>query len=87
MSEPMLDALDGLPGIALVPGPVEGFGHEAELDNEVVRKVLRLDFAALFPPEAEQGGFVGAHDDPGVRATYKGTSGNMICHSLNSFVI
>ena len=39
-----------------------------ELDDEVAGQVLRLDLAAFFPPEAEQGGFVIAHDDPGVRA-------------------
>ena len=48
--------------------PVEGLGHDPELDDEVAREVLRLDFAPLLPPEAEQGRFVVAHDDPGVRA-------------------
>ena len=48
--------------------PVEGLGDDPELDDEVAGKVLRLDLAALFPPEAEQGGLVIAHDDPGVRA-------------------
>ena len=37
-----------------------------ELDDEVAGEVLRLGLAALLPPEAEQGGFVVAHDDPGV---------------------
>jgi hypothetical protein len=46
--------------------PVEGFGHQAELDDEVAGQVLRLEFAPLFLPEAEQGAFVAAHDDPGV---------------------
>jgi hypothetical protein len=32
-------------------------------------KVLGLGLAALFPPEAEQGGLVGTHDDPGIGAT------------------
>jgi hypothetical protein len=27
MPEPVLNAFDGLPGVALVPMPVEGFGH------------------------------------------------------------
>ena len=48
--------------------PIEGLGHDAELDDEVAGKVLRLDLAALFPPEAEQGGLVVAHDDAGVGA-------------------
>ena len=59
---------DDLAGIALVPVPVEVLGHGAELDDQVVRQVLRLDLAALFPPQPEQGGFIVAHDDPGVRA-------------------
>jgi hypothetical protein len=67
----MLDAFDGLPGIALVPMSVEGFGHEAELDDEVAGQVLRLDLAAFLSPEAQEGDFVGAHDDPGVGAADK----------------
>ena len=47
---------------------VEGFGDHTELDDEVAGEVLRLDLAALFPPKAQQGGLVIAHDDPGVRA-------------------
>ena len=57
-----------LAGIALVPVPVEVLGHGAELDDQVAGEVLRLDLAALLPPEPEQGGFIVAHDDPGVRA-------------------
>ena len=63
-----LDVRDDLPGIALVPAPIEVLGDQAELDDEVAGEVLRLDLAALFPPEPEQGGLVVAHDDPGVRA-------------------
>jgi len=57
--------------IALVPDPIERLGHQTELDGEVAGQVLWLDFATLFPPEAEQGGLVFAHDDAGVRAAYK----------------
>ena len=59
---------DDLAGVAFVPVPVEVLGHGAELDDQVVREVFRLDLAALFPPQAEQGGFIVAHDDPGIRA-------------------
>ena len=59
---------DDLAGIAFVPVPVEMLGHGAELDDQVVREVLGLDLAALFPPQPEQGGLVVAHDDPGIRA-------------------
>jgi hypothetical protein len=62
------------PLLRLVPIPVEGFGHHAELNDQVAREVLRLDFAPLFLPKAEQGAFIAAHDDAGVRAAYKGTS-------------
>ena len=48
--------------------PIERLGHDPELDNEVAGQVLWLDFAALLPPEADKGGFVIAHDSPGVRA-------------------
>jgi hypothetical protein len=32
------------------------------------RPVLGLDFATLFPPQAEEGGFIVAQDDAGIRA-------------------
>ncbi len=59
---------EDLAGIALIPGPIEGLGDEPQLHHEVAREVLRLDFAALFPPEADQGSLIIAHDDPRVRA-------------------
>ena len=55
-------------GIALVPEPVEILGDPAELDDQVGGQILRFHFATLFPPEAQQGGLVVAHDDPGVGA-------------------
>src|SRR5580693_1068838 len=64
--QPMLNAFDRLPGVALVPMPVEGFSHEPELDDEVAGQVLRLGLSTLFLPEAEDGAFVAAHDDPSV---------------------
>ena len=67
-----LHVLDGLAGVTLIPAPVEILGDGAELDNQVGRKVLRLDFAALLPPQPQQGGLVVAHDDPGVRAADEG---------------
>src|SRR6516225_6397963 len=42
--KPALDAFDRLPGVALESIPVESFRHYAELDDEVSREVLRLDF-------------------------------------------
>ena len=81
MPDPPLDVFDGLPGIALVPVPIEVLGDQAELDDEVAGEVLRLDLAALLPPEAEQGGFIVAHDDPGVRAADEGAAVNPINRS------
>src|SRR5262249_13763408 len=40
----------------------------SKLDDEVARKVLRLDLAALLSPKAKESAFIVAHDDPGVRA-------------------
>jgi hypothetical protein len=42
---PALDVLDNLAGGFLVPAPIEGFGRAAELDDEVAREVLWLDFS------------------------------------------
>ena len=54
--------------------PIEGFGHEPELDDEVAGEVLRLGLAPFLVPEADQGGFIVAHDDPGVGAADKAPS-------------
>jgi hypothetical protein len=68
MPKPMLNAFDSLPGVALVPMPIERFSHHAEHDDEVAGQVLRLGFAPFLAPEASEGGFIVAHDDPGVGA-------------------
>jgi hypothetical protein len=68
MPHSLLNIQDHLPGIGLIPAPVQLFGRQPELDDEVAREVFGLDLAALFAPEADQGGFVIAHDDPGIRA-------------------
>ena len=47
MLDPLLHVLDGVTGVALVPAPVQVLGDGAELDNQVVGEVLRLDLAAL----------------------------------------
>jgi hypothetical protein len=48
--------------------PIEQFSRHAELDDEVAREILRLDFAPFSPPKADEGGLVVAHNDPGVGA-------------------
>src|ERR1700751_1710862 len=60
-----------LAGIGLVPAPVQVLGRYSELDDEIPRKVLRLNFAALFPPEPEEGAFIVAHNDPCIGAADK----------------
>ena len=75
MLHPALDRGEGLAGVALVPDPIEGLGHDAELDNEVAGEVLRLDLTAFFPPQPQEGCLVIAHDDPGVRAADKVAAG------------
>src|SRR5262249_4088192 len=48
--------------------PVQVLGRNAKLNNEIARKVFGLDVAALLAPQPEEGGFITAHNDPGVRA-------------------
>src|ERR1700730_10610165 len=71
MSHSPLDVWNCLASWAFVPAPVESFGCEAELDTEVVRIVLRLDFATLFLPQPDERCFIIAHDDSGVRSSDK----------------
>jgi hypothetical protein len=68
MPDLALDIRDAPPGVALVPGPVELFGRSPKLHDKVVGQVLWRGLPTLLVPEANQGRFVVAHDDPGVRA-------------------
>src|SRR5207253_3569038 len=52
--DPPLHLRNDVPGIALEPMPVEGLGHEAKLDDEIVGKVLKLGLAAFLAPQAQQ---------------------------------
>ena len=78
MSEPMLHAFNGLPGIALVPMPVESLSRQPELDDEVAGKVLRLDFPPLLSPQTNEGRFFSAHYHPGIRSPDKAAPGGRI---------
>ena len=53
MPDPFLDVGDRLAGVAFEPMPVEVFGDQTELDNEVSGQVLGLGFAAFLPPKPE----------------------------------
>ena len=68
MLDPALNPCDDLAGIAFEPAPIELFGRRPELNDEVCRKVLGLDLAALLAPEAEECPLVIADDDASVRA-------------------
>jgi hypothetical protein len=68
MTDPALDIGEYLTRIGLIPAPVQLFGRNAELDNEIARKIRGLDLAPLLTSEADQGRLIIAHNDPGVRA-------------------
>jgi hypothetical protein len=55
MLDPRLDRGDGMPGVTLVPGPVEVFGYDPQLDDKVCREVLRPDLAPFLRPQPDQG--------------------------------
>ena len=54
MQDPPLHVLDGVAGIALVPAPVEVLGDGAELDDQVVGQIFRLDLPSLLAPEPNE---------------------------------
>jgi hypothetical protein len=74
MLQAALDIGDAPAGVAFVPAPVELLGGAPELHDEIASQILRLTVASFLAPEANEGGFVAAHDDPGVRAANKGTA-------------
>ena len=78
MSDVLLDIGNDLTGIGLVPAPVKVLGGQPELDNQVAGQVLRLGLTAFLPPQPQQGGFVIAHDNPGVGAADKRAAGGPI---------
>src|SRR5262249_13399108 len=63
--DPPLHLRNDVPSIALEPMPIEGLGHEANLDDEIVGEVLRVGLAAFLAPK---GSPIAPHDDPGVGA-------------------
>jgi hypothetical protein len=74
MFDSPLDVCDPPAGIALVPSAVEVLGYGAELHDEVSGEVFRPGFAPLLAPEADKGGLIASHDDPGVGAPDEGTA-------------
>src|SRR5262245_20501476 len=74
MPDPALHVADLPAGDALIPGAVEPFGCRPELHDEVAGEVFRLRLAPFFAPQADQGGFIVAHDDAGVGTTDEGAA-------------
>jgi hypothetical protein len=68
MLDPPLHVFDRMARVALIPAPVQLLGHVAELDDQLIGQILRLDFAALLPPQPHQCNLVIAHDDARVRS-------------------
>jgi hypothetical protein len=66
-------------GVALMPGAIELLGRGSELYDEVAGQVLRLDLAPFLAPQADQGCFIAAHDDPRVRAANERAAVDKLC--------
>ena len=54
MPDPALHVPQDLPRIALEPVPVEGLGHDPQLDDKVAGEVFGFEFASFFTPEAKE---------------------------------
>jgi hypothetical protein len=69
VANPPLHVLDSIPGVALVPSPVQVLSNGAELDDEVLAQVFRFgltplltpkpDLQSLFYPQVEAGHGIG----------------------------
>ena len=68
MADVLLHVDDAPAGIGLIPAPIKGLSRQPELYDQIAGEVLRLDLAALLPPQPDQGSLVLAHDGPGVGA-------------------
>jgi hypothetical protein len=67
----LLNIGDDLPGIGLVPAPIEILGGKPELDHQIAGQVFRLYLTALLPPQPNQRRLITPHDDPGIRTANK----------------
>src|SRR5262245_55852739 len=74
MPDAPLHVADLPAGGALVPGAIELLGCPSELHDEIGREVLRFGLAPFLAPQADQRGFITAHDDAGVRAADEGAA-------------
>ena len=69
-----LNIRNDLAGVGFIPAPIEVFGYDAELDDEITGQVLRFDLAALFAPEPQQCRLIITHDNPSIRPSDKVTA-------------
>jgi hypothetical protein len=74
MPYPFLNIGNGHTRRALVPASVEVFGDGAELNDQILRQILRRDRAAFFLPQPRKVVLIMAHDDAGIRAADKGAA-------------
>jgi hypothetical protein len=68
MADARLSVPNGLTCVALVPTAVELLRDGTELNDEIARKILRLELTAFFAPETDQICFIITHDDTGIRS-------------------
>jgi hypothetical protein len=69
MADLPLDIGKHLPGIGLIPAPVQVLGCNTKLDNEIAREVFGFDFTPLFAPQPGRAAssvpiMIGASDPP-----------------------
>ena len=65
--------LVGKAGVSMVPAAVEVLGDRTELDDQIVCRSSG-DLAALLPPQADEFGFITAHDDARIGAADEGAA-------------
>jgi hypothetical protein len=87
MLDPALTVGDGAPGVALIPASVQGLGGDAELDDEVVTQVHRLDFAAFLPSRisaASSGVMMIRASEPPMKRRRFGRLGSVVSNPIKS---
>ncbi len=82
MFDVALDVVDLPAGSALVPEPVEVLGDRPELHDQIAGQIFAPDFPSLFTPEANEGRFITAHDDPGIRTSEEGAAISVMAYLL-----
>ena len=68
---PPLHVFNDVAGVALVPAPIELFGHRAELNDQIFGEIFGLDLTSLFAPQADEQVLVVTHNHPRIRSADK----------------